>query len=219
MLVATLDELLLKGLKEIFMKRRHRLFRVFKVCVLAITGGIIFLCAHVFGLDLLASTLPNVQVHLRLLDRLDRPEDGYCVDILGTPGNLRIDVPLFAHNCKPTLTVDSAVVFTSDGFIKFPSVDRCLTVAGVNSSALPGASILLRKCNEMIPFFETIALQRFTHQKDGSLSVLGSKLCLTVGSQSAATYSPYHRWRTLFVEDCAKAEPVLSQWEFVVPRR
>ena len=45
----------------------------------------------------------NSQFHLRLLDRLDRPEDGYCVDILGTPGNLRIDVPLFAHNCKPRL--------------------------------------------------------------------------------------------------------------------
>ena len=43
---------------------------------------------------------PNSQFHLRLLDRLDRPEDGYCIDILGTPGNLRIDVPLFAHNCS-----------------------------------------------------------------------------------------------------------------------
>ena len=159
----------------------------------------------------------SLQVHLRLLDRLDRPEDGYCVDILGTPGNLRIDVPLFAHNCKPSLTSDSAVVFTSDGFIKFPAVDRCLTVAGVNSAALPGASILLRKCNESVPFFETFILQRFIHQKDGSLSVLGSKLCLTVGGQSAPTYSPYHRWRTLFVADCSTVEPTLSQWEFVVP--
>ena len=43
----------------------------------------------------------NSLFHLRLLDRLDRPEDGYCVDILGTPGNLRVDVPLFTHNCKP----------------------------------------------------------------------------------------------------------------------
>ncbi len=219
MLIANLVELLLQGLKGISMKRRHRLFRVFKVCALAITGGFICLGAHVIGVDPLTAKSPNFQVHLRLLDRLDRPEDGYCVDILGTPGNLRVGVPLFAHNCKPSLTIDSAVVFTSDGRIKFPAVDRCLTVAGVNSAALPGASILLRKCNETIPFFETMALQRFTHQKDGSLSVLGSKLCLTVGSQSAPTYSPYHRWRTLFVEDCAKAEPILSRWEFVVPSR
>ena len=166
-----------------------------------------------------SSASPSSQVHLRLLDRLDRPEDGYCVDILGTPGNLRIDVPLFAHNCKPSLTSDSSVVFTSDGFIKFPAVDRCLTVAGVNSVALPGASILLRKCNQTIPFFETLALQRFTLQKDGSLSVLGTKLCLTVGGQSASTYSPFHRWRTLFVDDCSTAEPALSRWEFVIPRR
>jgi len=164
-----------------------------------------------------SSASPSSEVHLRLLDRLDRPEDGYCVDILGTPGNMRIDVPLFAHNCKLSLTSDSAVVFTSGGFIRFPAVDRCLTVAGVNSAALPGASILLRECNESVPFFETWALQRFTHQKDGSLSVLGSKLCLTVGGQSAPTYSPYHRWRTLFVADCSTVKPTLSQWEFVVP--
>ena len=89
--------------------------------------------------------------HLRLLDRLDRPEDGYCIDILGTPGNLRVELPLFAHNCKTTLTTDSAVIFTSDGLIKFPSVDLCVTVAGVNSNALPGASTLLRKCNDSTP--------------------------------------------------------------------
>ena len=168
-----------------------------------------------FGAGSLASEIS--QVHLRLLDRLDRPEDGYCVDILGTPGNLRVDVPLFAHNCKSSLTVDSAVIFTSAGQIKFPAVDLCLTVAGVNSAALPGASILLRKCDETLPFFETLELQRFTHRKDGSLSVLDSKLCLTVGSQSAETYSIFHRWRTLFVVACATADSSLSQWEFTVP--
>jgi hypothetical protein len=201
------------------MKRRDRLFRMVQVGVLVIIGGFVLLSAQVFGISSVASASPSSQVHLRLLDRLDRPEDGYCVDILGTPGNMLVDVPLFAHNCKPSLTSDSAVVFTSDGLIKFPAVDRCLTVAGVNSVALPGASILLRKCNETIPFFETLGLQRFSLQKDGSLSVLGSKLCLTVGGQSAATYSPSHRWRTLFVDDCTTAEPTLSQWEFVVPLR
>ncbi len=132
---------------------------------------------------------------------------------------MRVDLPLFAPNCKPFLTRDSAVVFTSDGLIKFPAVDRCITVAGVNSAALPGASILIRKCNESMPFFETSRLQRFTHRDDGRLTVAGSELCLTVGPQSAATYSPSDRWRTLFVEDCATAEPARSRWEFVVPRR
>ena len=103
------------------------------------------------------------------------------------------------------------------GQIKFSGVDLCLTVAGVNSAALPGSSILLRKCGEVLPFFETLKLQRFIHQRDGSLSVLGSKLCLSVGGSSAATYSAFHRWRTLFVVACATADPSLSQWEFVAP--
>ena len=197
-----------------------KLFRIkaiLKIGTLLTVGLLIFLGTKILNVSFISQASSSSQFHLRLLDRLDRPEDGYCVDILGTPRNLRVDVPLFAHNCKPFLTVDSAIIFTSTGFIKFPAVDRCLTVAGVNSSALPGASILLRKCNEILPFFETVELQRFTHHKDGSLSVLGSKLCLAVGRQSAATYSQYHRWRTLFVDDCATVEPALSQWEFIVP--
>ena len=201
------------------MEPRDLLRRMVRTGMLAIAGGLVILGAQIFGPSPASSASPASLVHLRLLDRLDRPDDGYCVDILGTPGNMRVDVPLFAHNCKPRLTGDSAVVFTADGRIQFPAADRCFTVAGVNSAALPGASILLRKCNESTPFFETSRLQRFTHRDDGRLTVAGSELCLTVGPQSAATYSPSHRWRTLFVDDCATAEPARSRWEFVVPRR
>ncbi len=201
------------------MERRDLLRRMVQTGMMAITGGFVLLGAQVLGSSPASSASPDSLVHLRLLDRLDRPDDGYCVDIPGTPRNMRVDGPLFAHNCKPSLTDDSAVVFTSDGLIQFPAVDRCITVAGVNSAALPGASILLRKCNESMPFFETSRLQRFTHRDDGRLAVAGSELCLTVGPQSAATYSPSDRWRTLFVDDCATAEPARSRWEFVVPRR
>ena len=161
---------------------------------------------------------PTQPSHLRLVDRLDRPSDGYCVDILGTPRRLRLDVPLFAHNCKPRLTVDSAVTFTPDGRIRFPAVKRCVTVAGVNSRALPGAAVLLRPCGGAQAFFETARLQRFILHRDGRLVLAASTLCLTVGARSAATYSPQDRWRALFVEDCAKADPARSRWEFVVPR-
>ncbi len=201
------------------MERRDLLRRMVQTHMLAIAGGFVLLGAQVLGPSPASSASPDSLVHLRLLDRLDRPKDGYCVDILGTPRNMRVDLPLFAHNCKPFLTRDSAVVFTSNGLIKFPAVDRCITVAGVNSAALPGASILLRKCNESMPFFETSRLQRFTHRDDGRLTVAGSELCLTVGAQSAATYSRSDRWRTLFVDNCATAEPARSRWEFVVPRR
>jgi hypothetical protein len=165
-----------------------------------------------------AAPTTTTAAHLRLLDRLDRPKDGYCVDIPGTGQNLRVEIPLFAHNCKPRLTTDSAVVFTSDGLIRFPAVGRCITVAGVNSVALPGAAILLRACKGSTPFFETSKLQRFTLRGDGRLALAGTELCLTVGSKSAPTYSPYDRWRTLFVDDCTTAERARSRWEFVVPR-
>ena len=165
-----------------------------------------------------SETIAAEATHLRLLDPLDRPVDGYCVDVPGTGHNLRLDLPLFAHNCKPVLTSDSAVIFASDGRIRFPAVDRCITVAGVNSRALVGASVLLRKCNESMPFFETSELQRFTLHNDGRLELSGSELCLTVGPQSAMTYSPADRWRTLFVDDCATVEPARSRWRFVVPR-
>ncbi len=200
------------------MQRQISLRRMVQTGKLVIVGGFVLLGAQLLGLSPASSTSPASPAHLRLLDRLDRPSDGYCVDIPGTPGNMRVDLPLFAHNCKPTLTRDSAVEFTSDGLIIFPAVDRCITVAGVNSAALPGASILLRKCNESMPFFETSKLQRFTLRDDGRLTVAGSELCLTVGARSAATYSPSDRWRTLFVDNCATAEPTRSRWEFVIPR-
>ena len=198
-------------------KKGQKIFRNLREPNVASLFFFIFLFIKIFGVDPVWSASQGLQVHLRLIDRLDRPFDGYCVDILGTPGYLRVEVPLFAHNCKSSLTSDSAVVFMSDGTIKFPSVDLCITVAGVNSIALPGAALLLRKCKESVPFFETLSLQRFIYHKNGSLSVSDTRLCLTVGNQSAATYSATHRWRTLFVDDCAKADPTLSRWEFIVP--
>ena len=155
--------------------------------------------------------------HLRLIDRLDRPEDGYCLDILGVGSNMRLDLPLFAHNCKPVLTSDSAVIMLPTGQIVFPAVARCITVAGVNSGALAGAAILLRACDEAGPFFETASLQRFNLQADGRVTLNGTDLCLAVGADSATTYSPQDRWRALFVERCDRIEPARSRWELVIP--
>jgi len=156
-------------------------------------------------------------LHLQLIDRLDRPSDGYCIDVHGTPGNLRTDLPLFAHNCKTRLTVDSAVTFVPEGYIEFPQLGMCVTVAGVNSKALPGAAVLVRKCRESTAFFETEALQQFVQHKDGMLELRNSGLCLTVGSRSATTYSSNDSWRPLFVDDCTTVNATLSHWHFVAP--
>ena len=121
------------------------------------------------------------QVRLAITpDRLDRPEDGYCLDIPGPPQNLFLQLPLFAHNCSPSLKIDTAVEFTSEGFIKFPRVDRCVTVAGVKT-ALPGSSIMLSECNPSNFVIDISVRQRFTHRDDGSLALSGTELCLAMG--------------------------------------
>ncbi len=155
--------------------------------------------------------------HLRLVDRLDRPSDGYCVDILGVGDWLRVDLPLFAHNCKPGLTVDSAVAMRDNGQILFPAVNRCITVAGVNSRALPGASVLLRPCDETGACFETPALQRFELDRDGRLLLVDSDLCLAVGERSATTYSSADRWRALCVADCNTIDAARARWRLATP--
>ena len=152
--------------------------------------------------------------HLRLKDRLDRPVDGYCLDILGVGQALRLEVPIFAHNCKGGLTNDSAVELRKDGKIAFPAVDLCITAAGVNGRALPGAAILLRPCGHRAPFFESGELQTFDFRDDGRVVLKGSNLCLAVGNVSATTYSSADVWRVLSVEDCAKTPAKLARWEF-----
>lgn len=36
--------------------------------------------------------------HLRLVDKLDRPQDGYCLDIMGSGDHIRPDLPMTVHN-------------------------------------------------------------------------------------------------------------------------
>ncbi|PHS03587.1 MAG: hypothetical protein COA78_17640 [Blastopirellula sp.] len=183
----------------------------------SILGVLVMLGASALGFNLALSASLDTPSHLRLIDRLDRPQDGYCLDIPGAPPNIRVELPLFAHNCMTSLTIDTSVVLTSDGYIRFPNVKRCVTVMGIHSS-LPGATVRLGECNPPNPFIDISKLQRFTHHPDGRLTLTDTDLCLSVGSRSAETLSPIHRWRTLFVEDCAVAKPARSRWEFIVPK-
>lgn len=153
--------------------------------------------------------------HLRLIDRLDRPQDGYCLDILGVGRNLRLELPIFAHNCKSGLTPDSAVAMTDMGEIRFVAPNLCVTAFGVNGRALPGSPIVLRACGGSAPFFESAPLQRFEWTGDDRLRLVNSDLCLSAGSEAATTYSAADRWRTLTVEDCDTAPAARSVWEFV----
>jgi len=153
--------------------------------------------------------------HLRLIDRLDRPGDGYCLDVLGTNRALRFELPIFAHNCKPGLTPDSAVAITTDGEIRFIEIDLCATAFGVNGHALPGSPIILRRCGDAVPFFDSMPLQRFEWTDEKHLRLKGTTLCLSVGDASASTYSSADRWRMLIVDTCSLVSSERAAWEFV----
>lgn len=151
--------------------------------------------------------------HLRLKDRLDRPTDGYCLDILGVGRTLRIDVPIFAHSCKPRLTPDSKVRIRADGKISFPDVGLCITAFGVNGRALAGSPIILRPCGHRAPFFEAGPLQSFELKGDGRIVLQGTDLCLAVGEMSDSTYSAQDRWRVLSVQHCRDTPAKYLAWE------
>jgi hypothetical protein len=181
----------------------------------------ILMIASVFTLvscTSIAQERPNIEGagHLRLVENLDRPQDGYCLDIIGSGQHLRFDLPLIAHNCKPGLYADEAVKMEPNGFIRFPAFDKCATVVGLNSRALPGTAVVPKDCGERTPFLDTEGLQKFDHRKDGRVELSGSGLCLTVGYKSDSTFYPDHRWRPLFVESCENAEPARSRWKFVI---
>ncbi|NKC12465.1 MAG: hypothetical protein GKR94_09750 [Gammaproteobacteria bacterium] len=175
-----------------------------------------FILSPVFiGIVAVSYANENNLVHVRLKDRLDRPTDGYCFDILGTGSNLRLEVPLFTHNCKSGPTPDSAVIYTSKGQLLFPSAQVCVTAFGVNNTVLPGTAVLLRPCDYRVSFFDTQNLQKFEHLKNGQLKLRGSNLCLAVGGESSRTYSPLDRWQVLSLERCTSTKLSHSAWEMV----
>lgn len=194
--------------------RQVRIVELFQRSLLLNTTGFVAGIAMVF-LATAAVAADGVFVHVRLKDRLDRQEDGYCFDILGTGRTLRTDLPLFAHNCKRGPTPDSAVRYNSKGQLIFPAVSVCVTAFGVNNTVLPGTSVLLRPCDERTPFFEAPNLQRFEHTATGQLKLRGFDLCLAVGRISSSTYSPLDRWRVLSLESCTDVAPKYSIWEMV----
>lgn len=160
----------------------------------------------------------DTAVHMRLQDDLDRPQDGWCLDVVGSGRNIRFDMPLIAHNIKPGLFADEAVEFTEDGQIRFPAYPGyCVTVMGLNEFALPGAALMLKKCGEDIPFLNASRFQTFELLENGMVQLKATDLVITVGDESERTFDPTHRWRTLYMERRDKCDPARSTWNFVRP--
>jgi len=154
---------------------------------------------------------------LKLQQLLDRPQDGYCLDVVGSGEYIRFDMPLTAHNCKPGLYQDEAVSLTPEGAIYFPAYQRCVTAAGLNGRAVQGASLLIRECGEQVPFMDAAPLQRFDFLADGRVRLKGSDLCLTAGPQSDRTFSAEHRWRALYLDSCEMTDHSRNRWRFHQP--
>lgn len=181
--------------------------------------------AAIGAMGLLSSALASASPfsegsgYLMLQDRLDRPTDGYCLDVAGSGNQSRLDLPMNVHNCKvPGVYADERVTLRGDGTIRFEAYgeNACVTVLGLQGRSLPGAAVMIRGCGEQSPFLDTADLQQFTFHDSGQIELTGSGLCLVSGAESDVTYHPDHRWRTLSAQNCETAEPALSQWTMVL---
>lgn len=156
-------------------------------------------------------------MHMRLVDDLDRPQDGWCLDVVGSGPYIRFDMPLIGHNCKPGLFADEAVILRPDGTLFFPAYQGCVTVMGLNQFALPGASLMLKPCGHEAPFLVAENFQHFDHLPDGRVQLRGTSLCVTMGDVSEVTFDITHAWRTLAVQRCEESDLALSTWYFINP--
>ncbi len=159
----------------------------------------------------------DVGFQMKLVNTLDR-DDGYCIDVVGAGNYIKFDMSLIAHNCKEGLSADEAVTYRSDGTIFFPAYNRCVTVMGLNNHALPYSALMIKKCNVDESFLKSTKFQKFTINKHKQVQLNATNLCITVGDSSKETYSPDHRWRSFYMQDCSASEPELSQWNFVKPK-
>ena len=184
------------------------------------TNKTLFLIIMLLSTTFQASAKENWQDtgHLmKLLDLLDRKMDGYCLDVVGSGSTIRLDMPLITHNCKEGLYADEAVVHKADGTLYFPAYDGCVTVMGLNNHALPYNALILKRCHVDEPFLAATRFQKFSVNKNKQLQLKGTNLCITAGDISKETYSPTHRWRSLYMQDCSIAPSHLSQWHFIRP--
>jgi hypothetical protein len=147
-----------------------------------------------------ALSQPELKQYLQLKDRLDRPSDGYCLDVVGSGKHIRLDMPLTAHNCKgPQIYADEVVQYRSNQSLYFPAYDGCVTVMGLNDKALAGNALMLKACGVEQPFLNAKHFQRFEFNSKGQIQFIGSHLCIVAGTESHTTYSPEHRWRSLLM--------------------
>lgn len=155
--------------------------------------------------------------HIKLVNALDRIQDGYCLDIVGSGRYIRADLPLIGHNCKPGLYADEAFIFRDDGTIYSPAMNLCATISGVNDYVLDYTSLTLQECHKDTPFQNAKFMQKFEYTKEKKIKHKNSNKCLEMGEESSRTYSADHTWRTLYMKECSNSDIKRSIWQFSKP--
>lgn len=164
----------------------------------------------------LSKAINNGPQYLQLINKLDRPNDGYCFDVQGVVGHFRADKPLVAHNCKQGAAPDGLVEML-DNKLYFPAFGACVTSMGTGITVLPGTSLMLKPCKEQGVFASPEMQKNFSFNDKQQLQLSDTNMCVVVGKVSAHTLSHRDRWRTLFLTACETAELKHSQWQFVTP--
>ncbi|MEZ9190667.1 RICIN domain-containing protein [Vibrio sp. 10N.286.52.F8] len=172
--------------------------------------------ATLFLSGLVASVSAQASTYIQLVDKLDRPVDGYCLDVVGNGRYVRFDMPLTAHNCKGPQPYDDEIVeLAEDGSLFFGRYQGCVTVMGNNQTALAGNALMLKACGIEEPFLNGPVFQKFFFNSNQQLQLKNSQLCIVAGAESHTTSSLTHRWRSLYMDYCETTKPKLSQWHVI----
>jgi len=144
------------------------------------------------------------------MDNLDDPQ-GYCVDVTGFGANVRLDVPLQAHTCKPGSDdqMFTQIAPADGGGIRLVEYDRCLAAETAES----GAEVNVFGCDA------GTVNQRFSLKEDGRVqlaSPAGPVLCLGIAAgKGKPAGGRNHLRRDLVLYYCDEADPVLITWELL----
>ena len=149
---------------------------------------------------------------IRLRDNLDDPL-GYCIDVRGFGGGIRLDADLQAHSCKSSSADDQSFTIVGGppgGNILLVQYNVCLAVVDPE----PGASIFLRLCGEesVSRDFERLADGRLRLMVEAHAPTL--RLCIGVAEGAGEPAGGRnHLRRDLLLLDCEEADPALVRWD------
>ncbi|MEH6579332.1 MAG: ricin-type beta-trefoil lectin domain protein [Amphritea sp.] len=153
---------------------------------------------------------------IRLIDTLDDPNRGLCIDVQGHLQGVNLKMPLNVHTCKDGFwNYDER--FSPDTFAKtnllfMPAFNACLTAVKVEE----GADLKAVQCDSASP------TQQW-HMDEGVITLKSApSLCITVDNKPSRVsigtrnHPVRHLVRPLTIEQCTE-QSIYQQWQFIAP--